>query len=498
MACVPSQPSPPKESTISSTRITLVSMHFGAFRATGDSADFLAARIASIAVIAILACSSTQLVPIRPVALPASPFERLDLSSAQQALSSARASLATGVETPLGMPLDCSNSIVTASSSCSVSPRIVTVGTMALKPQPEAAISLHWVHDKTSVFPFARSAATITYDAADGYVLLFGGFSDSGLANDTWIFQSGKWTQIFPLNSPSPRSFVQMTYDYSDGYVVLFGGCGEKSGQVSVCPPVLGDTWIFKGGVWTNVTERTSPAARDLAVMTYDSEDHFVLLFGGQAPGVQFHDSWTFRAGNWTELNASVAGVPAVGDAATDDPGIGAILLLGGNYPASLVTWTFKGGVWTNITNAESPSNRDLASGLLGSALTFDTAAGVPIFFGGGGAGSTLFNDTWQFHDNGWQFLGSLTSPSPRWEMSGLAYDPTEGYSVLFGGISQAGSFLNETWLLYYNQTSTNQQSGAADWMVFLSIGVGLAVGVSCAIIVFVRRQSGGPMRPDS
>jgi len=67
----------------------------------------------------------------------------------------------------------------------------------------------------------------MAYDAADGYVLLFGGtesFNSTTSLGDTWEFHAGQWTQLFPSSSPSPRIFASMAYDAADGYVLLFGG----------------------------------------------------------------------------------------------------------------------------------------------------------------------------------------------------------------------------------------------------------------------------------
>jgi hypothetical protein len=71
-------------------------------------------------------------------------------------------------------------------------------------------------------------AGDMTYDPKDGYGVLFGGDNNSSswVYGDTWKFQNGNWTNITPSLSPSARGFASMTYDAQDGYVLLFGGGG--------------------------------------------------------------------------------------------------------------------------------------------------------------------------------------------------------------------------------------------------------------------------------
>jgi hypothetical protein len=94
--------------------------------------------------------------------------------------------------------------------------------------------------------PVARTRASMAYDEADGYVLLFGGL-EVGLLGDTWKYANGIWTPLHPTVSPAPRASASMAYDQADGYVVLFGG-------LNLTGVTLDDTWTFAGGVWTGIT----------------------------------------------------------------------------------------------------------------------------------------------------------------------------------------------------------------------------------------------------
>lgn len=68
---------------------------------------------------------------------------------------------------------------------------------------------------------------------------------------DTWRYVpsgGGAWTHLtmtFPPGSPPPRSGFGMTYDATDGYTLLFGG--------STPAGPLNDTWEFHSSAWTLV-----------------------------------------------------------------------------------------------------------------------------------------------------------------------------------------------------------------------------------------------------
>ncbi|HKV89797.1 MAG TPA: hypothetical protein VJQ43_01195, partial [Thermoplasmata archaeon] len=124
----------------------------------------------------------------------------------------------------------------------------------------------------------------LTYDAADGYVLEFGGATTN---NATWKYLHGTWTNITASVGVSPptRYYPSLTYDPSLGAAVLFGGFNVNvpSGGPS---PYRNDTWEFKNGSWTNVTSHAGPAppARWEAGLAYDANDSSLVLFGGTGP----------------------------------------------------------------------------------------------------------------------------------------------------------------------------------------------------------------------
>ena len=81
----------------------------------------------------------------------------------------------------------------------------------------------------------------MTYDAEDGYALLFGG-EGTGFAylNDTWTYANGNWTNVTSRLSTAPQGSASdlMAYDAADGYVVLYQGKdeeGDEGGSTTTC-----------------------------------------------------------------------------------------------------------------------------------------------------------------------------------------------------------------------------------------------------------------------
>ena len=64
-----------------------------------------------------------------------------------------------------------------------------------------------WVEPTLSTAPSARGGASMAYDAAGYYALLFGGGTFGAPDDDTWVWLYG-WYQLSPATSPSARGFA--------------------------------------------------------------------------------------------------------------------------------------------------------------------------------------------------------------------------------------------------------------------------------------------------
>jgi hypothetical protein len=83
--------------------------------------------------------------------------------------------------------------------------------------------------------------------AASGQVLLFGGGpgSDRPPQGLTWGWTGTTWTQLSPVKSPPGREYGSMTYDALNQQIVLFGGA---SNGIQTKEP--SSTWLWNGSTW--------------------------------------------------------------------------------------------------------------------------------------------------------------------------------------------------------------------------------------------------------
>src|SRR3989454_4349898 len=313
-----------------------------------------------------------------------------------------------------------------------------------------------WTNITTATSPGRQFGQPIVFDAGqgDGYLLLF----STGLLS--WKFSAGTWTLLTTsIPSPSPRVGASMTYDAADGYVVLFGGAIDTS----ISPGLLGDTWKFQGGVWTNITTTLGPSRGAYTPLVYDASDGYVLLTVGSV-------SWAFKGGLWTNIptNCSTAGTcppPRYGSSAIYDVADGYVVLFGGCCKSSSRdglrdTWEFHAGVWTNVTTSSGPPPR------LFTTMAYDAVDGYGVLFGGVSSNPTVFpfsgtlGDTWKFAEGSWTNITTTTGPPAR-TLSTLAYDAADGYTLLFGGVSGTTGFFGDTWR-FLAGTWTNIPTGTA------------------------------------
>ncbi len=127
--------------------------------------------------------------------------------------------------------------------------------------------------------------------------------------HDTWLFtgdlSSNTWSPVATGATPPGSVFTDLAYDAADGYLVDFGGQdnGYKSANAT-----LNETWTFDGTSWQNLTPSLalSPPTRFGAAMTFDPATESVLMFSGLSgtlTGSSLRDDfWGFSGGAWTLL----------------------------------------------------------------------------------------------------------------------------------------------------------------------------------------------------
>jgi hypothetical protein len=343
----------------------------------------------------------------------------------------------------------------------------------------------NWTQLRTASAPAASYVEAMTYDAADHYVLLFGGAH----GNQTWKYSHGNWTRLHPSVHPGPAGSVSMTYDARDGYVVMYHTTlnDSPSGNSGYFTANISETWSFVGGTWSLLVSSnssvTQPTTRFGVSLAYDDRDHYVVLFGG-CPGWAWrpypcngwdggrfvvyssaNDTWKFVNGTWTQLTPSIRPPGRVFGAMAFDFGSHSLVLFGGSSPSNLVpgpvylndTWRFSGGNWSQVNSTVSPLPRSYDA-----PLAFDATTHRLVLYGGswewtqftGWGAPNRLSDTWTLKGGHWTEVSPSFIP-PEMAAATIAYDAREGYTLVYvpGQVANgywwipiASDVIGETW----------------------------------------------------
>ena len=291
----------------------------------------------------------------------------------------------------------------------------------------------NWIQQSPANSPSARFVHSMTYDAAHGQVVLFGGLAGAYLS-DTWLWNGTDWTQSTTTSFPSARAESFIAYDAATGNVVLFGGLTTSSLRD-------GDTWIWNGTTWTQASPANNPGARASGMMVYDAALGKVVLFGGvNASGSDTNDTWEWDGTNWTQIVTAHSPSARAEFGMAYDAVRNQVVLFGGNSNGSYVndTWVFNGTDWTQLNPATVPPARYT------TAMAYDTALGETVMFGG--YNGSFLGDTWLWNGTNWTLDSTVTTaPSPRYAANGMVYDAAQGQMILFGGGNGSSDF-SDTW----------------------------------------------------
>jgi hypothetical protein len=311
-----------------------------------------------------------------------------------------------------------------------------------------------WSPVNATTNAYHRYAGGLVYDPTERDDVLFGGRTYGFTSpttyngNDTWTYRNGTWSIENITGAPGGRQAPAMTYDYADGYVLLFGGWNYPGGAWP-------DTWRYTNHSWSPIQTVSHPVKRWGAAMTYDATDGYVLLFGGVGTasiGLYYYsDTWIFSNGSWTNITANVTGMPPVraGAAMTFDAATGYVLMFGGGYRHGEYndTWEYRSDAWTNITATAGPAPSPRDSSVL-EYLPSERCvvlSGGGNYFNGNGGGTypgSSYGGTWIFFNGTWAKVPLLTQPQAAANAMGT-YDPIIGAIVMYGGDGAPAS----TWL---------------------------------------------------
>ncbi|MGA8710395.1 MAG: PKD domain-containing protein [Thermoplasmata archaeon] len=294
--------------------------------------------------------------------------------------------------------------------------------------------------------PPASESGAMAYDPLDHETVYFGGCTATQCPNNlTWAFSNGSWSNITnPRDAPPARFGEMMDYDANMPGLLMFGGEGAASNGFN-------DTWLFRAGVWTNLTgiSPVAPTPREYSSMVFDPEpeENGSVLFGGDVLGVgAANDTWIWEGwAGWVFLSTSVSPPTSYSAQMAYDPLEGAIVLFGCGYGCITPneTWELYSGQWWQV----SPPN-PIPAYRYSAALTYDASLSALVLFGGSGFSGVL-NDTWTFSGGVWTNVTASVGPAPpaRW-LAGFSPDSSAFPPVLFGGINSLYVEYNDTWAL--------------------------------------------------
>jgi PKD repeat protein len=282
----------------------------------------------------------------------------------------------------------------------------------------------------------------MTWDASDGYVLLWGGGIGSGTEayaqNVTWSYLNGVWhnlTAEVTGGHPAGNLLFGLAYDPSTGVVVQFGGTNSADDAL------VNSTWTYHNLAWTNITSTAgrAPSARSFVAFSEDTTDDEAVLVGGETSESFQSDTWTFHDGTWTNVTATAGnlGSPVVYPASSNDPAEHGVLLsfvTNGTPKLLEATWVFAGGTWTNITATAGAPPLAVLGSMAWSAQTSSVVYSSGLQLSPLTGTELISSTTWAFYQGAWVNLTSTVSPALSSTFAAVS-SSSDGSVLVFGGI---------------------------------------------------------------
>ena len=316
--------------------------------------------------------------------------------------------------------------------------------------------------------PENRLGHRMFYDPIREKVMLYGGAKwDSRYTyyNDLWEYDpdSGLWYEIQTSNTPPGRFNSMVTYIPERHELFMFGGY-TSSDRVS-------DTWILdlETMEWTELDPVDYPSPRSDASVSYDLENDVVILFSGyRRDEVKTQQTWvySFKEENWVEMFPENPPLHQYGHYMVYVPETGQHLMYPGHWSVVSGTATTSHGHGGNIWEYKYPENEWIEhsadprpAGRYWGNVVYDPDENRIVLFGG--HGSREFDDTWSYDVSTYTWEPATQSDPPaKRGSSNMAYDPGNKVFVLFGGIDTSGDALGDTWIM---DAETMQWMGATE-----------------------------------
>ena len=183
----------------------------------------------------------------------------------------------------------------------------------------------------------------MTFDRARNVVVLVGA-AFGGPILQTWEWDGVAWTNVTPSATPPWRYAASITYDARLGRVIIFGGFQLVIG---VGFTTFGDAWAWDGTSWTPLPD--GPPARGRGALGFDPDRARTILFGGLGGGGEFGaslgDTWELDGTSWRPLDFDVLPPGRTTPHIASDP-LGGLVMFGGLGISPIGSATILGDTW--------------------------------------------------------------------------------------------------------------------------------------------------------
>lgn len=314
-----------------------------------------------------------------------------------------------------------------------------------------------------------RVQAAITFDAARGHLLLFGGNPVSANValggfptmnfGDTWRLEPTGWREVRTAHTPGARAMASMVFDVARQRVVLFGGIATNSTPFP--GDAVSDTWEFDGTDWSQRTTAHAPPPRMFQQLVHDPARQRTVLHGGVMNGIQVVDTWEFDGTDWTPITTPTTPPLAFVGVLGYLGAAGRVVLAGtttNSWPGTYQTWTYDGTTWTLAPTAHTPpSSTDwnlcaTSQGHLVSAVRSNVSPSTPL-------------QTWRFDGIDWTQQNTAHTP-PDDLFGPMVFDPPRQRLVMVGR-NASWAFDGTDWTLAVPSRTRERNLAAAmavDW----------------------------------
>jgi hypothetical protein len=295
--------------------------------------------------------------------------------------------------------------------------------------------------------PSPRTQARLVWDTPNNVGVLFGGLGPTDPATvlqhdsaETWLWNGSRWVQRFPETTPPARAVHAMVWDSRRNRAVMFGGRVSPTDREDP-PTFLNDTWIYQNENWTPVQTAEVPPVRQSAAIAYDRARDKVVLYGGNvlaADEESFElrdDTWEFDGLQWKRV--ATGSNPKVAKPILEyDATRNQLLLVGLNETGTakvMYRYASADEAWVALTPATMPTCVN------DGHMVYREDTEKVLFFGGVCAtGTPALEEGFEWDGSNWTKITFATFG--RLAGQAVAYDPLRREVVAFAGSTALGS----------------------------------------------------------